>query len=75
MVEYDSIDVTKGTDVNKTNGLLECIICHYFLKISFRFDPVSVKGNDYRIYVWYMNKDEAMYLLRNAGLTEKSGTL
>ena len=29
MLEYDRIDVSKRTDVNKTDGLHECIICHY----------------------------------------------
>ena len=29
MVEYDKIDVSEGIDVNKTNALRECDICHY----------------------------------------------
>ena len=29
MLEYDRIDVSKGVDVNKTNRLRKCIICHY----------------------------------------------
>ena len=36
---------------------------------------VTVKGNDYRIYLSYMSKDEAMNLLRKTHLTEKSETL
>ena len=82
-------------NVNKTNSLLECIICHYwyFLDINFGFQPkvydhchdlmqkamsfndvtiVSVKENDYRIHYWHMSKDEAMNLLKNADLSEKS---
>ena len=44
MLEYDRIDVFKRTDVNKTNGFRECIICHlYFLDINFTFQP---KVND-----------------------------
>ena len=35
MLEYDIVDVSEGTDVNKTDGLDEFIICHswYFIKI------------------------------------------
>ena len=36
---------------------------------------VSVKENDYRIHILYMSKDEAINLLKNADLTEKSKTL
>ena len=36
------------------------------------FAVVFVKGNDYRIHFLYMSKDEAINLLRNVDLTEKS---
>ena len=36
---------------------------------------VYVKGNDYMIHFLYMGKNEAIHLLRNTDLTEKSGTL
>ena len=29
MLEYDRIDISEGTDVNKTNLSKECDICHY----------------------------------------------
>ena len=29
MLEYGKIDVSEGTDVNKTNASKECDICHY----------------------------------------------
>ena len=48
MFEYDRIDVSKGIDVNKNNGSLEYIICHYwyfFWKKKWRFD--SKVCNDY----------------------------
>ena len=32
---------------------------------------VSSKGNDYRIRFYYMSKDEAINLLKNADLTKK----
>ena len=33
----------------------------------------SVKGNDYRIHFWYMSKDEAMSIMHNSNLNEKTG--
>ena len=41
MLDYDRIDASEGIDTNKTDGLHECIICHYwyFLRITFRFQP------------------------------------
>ena len=38
-------------------------------------DAAVVKSNDWRIHHWYVSKDEAMNLLRNVDLTEKSKTL
>ena len=40
-------------------------------------DPaiVSVKGNDYRIHFWYMSKDDAINIMNNSDLSEKSGLL
>ena len=36
---------------------------------------VSIKGNDYRIHFWYMNKNDAMSLINNSSLNEKTGSL
>ena len=30
MLYYDRIDVSEGSDANKTNSSKELIICHYF---------------------------------------------
>ena len=30
MLENGRIDVSEGFDVNKTDGLCECFICHYW---------------------------------------------
>ena len=33
MLRYQKIDVSEGIDINKTNALKECELCHYwFLK-------------------------------------------
>ena len=34
---------------------------------------VSVKGSDYRIHFWYMSKDDAINIIKNSNLNEKSG--
>ena len=34
---------------------------------------VSVKGSDYRIHFWYMSKDDAIIIMNNSNLNEKSG--
>ena len=46
MLEYDQIDFSDGIDVNKTDSLRKCIICHYwyFLEISFEFHPEVYHG-------------------------------
>ena len=36
---------------------------------------VSIKGNDYRIHFWYMSKDEAISIMHNSSLNEKTGLL
>ena len=46
MLEYERIDISEGTDVNKTNLSKECDTCHYwfFRNIGFKFEPYL--GND-----------------------------
>ena len=36
---------------------------------------VSIKGNDYRIHLWYMSKNEAISIMHNSNLNEKAGLL
>ena len=36
---------------------------------------IYVKGNDYRIHFWYMSKDDAISIMNNCSLNEKSGSL
>ena len=44
-------------------------------KMLWIFNDVAVKGSNDRIYFSSMSKDEVINLLRNADLSEKSGTL
>ena len=34
---------------------------------------VSIKGNDFRIHFWYMSKDDAISIINNSSLNEKTG--
>ena len=36
---------------------------------------ISIKGIDYRIHFWYMSKDDAINIMKNSNLNEKSGLL
>ena len=41
MLEYDRTDTSEGIDINKTNALKECDICHYWYckNIGFQYEP------------------------------------
>ena len=36
---------------------------------------VSIKGNYYRIQFWHMSKDDAINIMNNSSLNEKTGSL
>ena len=36
---------------------------------------VSIKGNDYRIHFWYISKDDAISIMNNSSLNEKTGSI
>ena len=36
---------------------------------------VSIKRSDYRIHFWYISKDNAINIMKNSNLSEKSGSL
>ena len=36
---------------------------------------VYVKGSAYRIYFWYMSKDDAISIMNNSSLADKKGVL
>ena len=58
MLEYDRIDISEGTDVNKRNKSKECMPCHYwhFLDKNFSYGPylcdgyynIMQKSNDFK---------------------------
>ena len=47
MLEYNRIEVPEGIDVNKTDGLRDCIICHYwyFLDTNLKLQPKVCNGS------------------------------
>ena len=56
-----------------------CNGCHDLMQKAMHFNDVaivSIKGNDYRIYYfWYMNKNDAISIMNNYNLNEKTGSL
>ena len=98
MIYFDRIDVSEGTDINKTSASKQCDVCHYwyFLNFNFKFQPnvcnrcdgllmmsvnlgnidiLNIEGSDYRCIISLISKNEAIKLMQNAHLTERSWTL
>ena len=51
-----------------------CNGCHYLMQKAMNFNDVavlSVKGSDYRIYFWYMRKNDAINIMKNSNFHEK----
>ena len=51
---------------------------HYLMQKDISFNDVaivSIKGNDYRIHFWYMNKNDAIIFMTNSNLKDKNGIL
>ena len=55
-----------------------CNGCHCLIQKGMNFNYAaigSIKGSDYRIYFWYMSKDDAINIMNTSGLNDKSGVL
>ena len=55
-----------------------CNGCHGLMQKAMNFNDVaivSVKGSDYRIHFWYMYKDDAINIMNNSDLSDKTGVL
>ena len=88
---YNKIDIFEGIDVSKRNTYKDCSICHYwhFLDKGFKYQSFVCNGchvvlmmfmnhNNIAIYQCIMSritKSEAINLLKNSALNEKSGSL
>ena len=55
-----------------------CNGCHDLMQKSMNYNDVgivSVKDNDYRNQFWYMSKTDAISIMNNFNLNEKTGVL
>ena len=55
-----------------------CSGCYNLMQEAINFNDVaivSIKGIDYRIHFWYMSKDDAISIMNNSSLNEKTGLL
>ena len=51
-----------------------CNSCHDLMQKPMNFNDVaivSIKGSDYKIYFWYMSKDDAISIMNNSSLNKK----
>ena len=55
-----------------------CNGCHGLMQKALNFHDVaivSIKENDYRTHFWYMSKNDAIDLMNNSSLNEKTRSL
>ena len=67
MLYFDRINISKGSDVNKTSVSKDCIICHYhyFLDKGFKFHP-DVCNGCHVVLMMYVNLDNITVLNINS---------
>ena len=76
IVTFDIIGIF--LDKNYIYELCLCNGCDDLMQKAMNFNNVaivSIKGNDYRIQFWYMNKDDAISIMNNSSLNEKTELL
>ena len=55
-----------------------CNGCHDLMQKATNFNDIAmvyVKENAYRIHFWYMNKDDAISIMKNSNLIDKNSAL
>ena len=55
-----------------------CNGCHFLMQKAVSFNDVAivyVKGNAYRIHFWYISKDDAINIMNNSSLIDKTDVL
>ena len=82
MLNFARINVSKGTDVNKTIDFLNYRFkfqpnvfnrCHDLIMMSMNLSDIAIlkiKGSHYRCITSLISKNEAINLMQNADLTE-----
>ena len=65
-------------DIGFKNEKYLCNGCHDFMQKAMTFNNVAIvyiKESAYRIYFWYMSKDDAISIMNGSNLIDKSGVL
>ena len=68
MLQYEKIDVSEETDVNKTSASKECELCHYwfFKGIGFKFEEHVCNRCHDLLTMAYSLKDIAILIAKGA---------
>ena len=77
MLYFNRIDISQEIDVNKASASKECDVCYYilnFLNYSSTFQP-NVCNRYHDCFISLITISEAIKLLQNADLPQKSGKL
>ena len=84
-IDVNKTSASKESDIchywyflNKGFKFIICNRCHDLLMMSMNLSDISIlniKGSDYRCILTEISKSEAIKLLQNIDLTEKSGAL
>ena len=65
-------DTSFSYEPNLCNG------CHNLMQKALNFNNfaiVSVKGSDFQIHFWYVSRNDAINIMNNSNLNDKSGVL
>ena len=65
-------------DKNFKNEPYLCNDYHDLVQKAINFNDVAIvsaKRSDYRTHFWYMSKNDAIIIMKNSNLNEKSGSL
>ena len=70
MLQYKTIDFSKGIDVNKTSLSKECMLCHYwfFKDVGFKFEEHVCNGCHDLLTMAYMLENIAILSAKGATL-------
>ena len=55
-----------------------CNGCHDLMQKAMNFNDVaivSIRGNNYRIYFWYMSEDDSISIMHNSTVNDNTGVL
>ena len=68
MLQYQKIDASEGTDVNKTSASEECEFCHYwfFKDVGFKFEKHVCNGCHDLLTMAYSLKNIAILSAKGA---------